>query len=186
MKMIRMVSGAVLLGVALNVDSGAAEPAASPASTDSGTASGPALSPYPGPVGEGDFVIGPTYTNAPELTVKEGVPQGTVHHFTMSSTDSKFYPGLPPRNSPPGTPIAPYTRDVWVYVPSQYAAGTLPSGENGEPEGSRDRRLGKLDFRLCARRLAGWAAHDSPRPRPLAVHRVRRRARRSKGASSGG
>jgi enterochelin esterase-like enzyme len=64
--------------------------------------------------GDGDFTIGPDYTNAPELTPREGVPKGTVHQFTMPSTESKIYPGLK----------GPYSRKVWVYVPSQYAAGT--------------------------------------------------------------
>ena len=64
--------------------------------------------------GNGDFTIGPDYTNAPESRPREGVPKGTVYQFTMSSTDSKTYPGL----------NGPYTRDVWVYVPSQYVAGT--------------------------------------------------------------
>ena len=27
---------------------------------------------------DGEFTIGPTYTNAPELTVKDGVPRGAV------------------------------------------------------------------------------------------------------------
>ena len=42
----------------------------------------------------GDFTIGPKYTNAPELTVKNGVPKGTLHEFTMTSQESKIYPGL--------------------------------------------------------------------------------------------
>jgi enterochelin esterase-like enzyme len=86
---------------------------------------------------EGDFIIGPTHTPAAEMTVREGVPQGTVHTFTMSSTDSKLYPGIardpstPNRVDPdnPGRMIvnshpAPYTRRVAVYVPQQYAPGT--------------------------------------------------------------
>ena len=64
--------------------------------------------------GDGDSKIGPEYANAPELTVKEGTPRGTVHRFTMSSADSKSYPGL----------TGPYTRQVAVYVPAQYKAGT--------------------------------------------------------------
>src|SRR4029450_6664354 len=36
----------------------------------------------------GNFVIGPTHTPAPEMTVQEGVPQGTIYNFTMSSADS--------------------------------------------------------------------------------------------------
>ena len=42
----------------------------------------------------GDFVIGPDYLPAPELTVVEGVPQGKVQQFTMKSQDSRFYPGI--------------------------------------------------------------------------------------------
>ena len=67
-----------------------------------------------GTAGDGDFVLGPDYTNAPELTAREGVPKGAVYHFTMDSADSEIYPGL----------NGPYKRDVWVYVPSQYVAGT--------------------------------------------------------------
>src|SRR5262245_23150329 len=33
----------------------------------------------PTPDKDGDFVIGPPYEPAPELTVKDGVPKGTVH-----------------------------------------------------------------------------------------------------------
>ncbi|HZM04562.1 MAG TPA: alpha/beta hydrolase-fold protein [Candidatus Saccharimonadales bacterium] len=61
-----------------------------------------------------EFRIGPDYTNAPELKAREGVPKGTVHAFTMDSADSQIYPGLK----------GPYHRGVWVYVPSQYVAGT--------------------------------------------------------------
>jgi enterochelin esterase-like enzyme len=64
--------------------------------------------------GDGDYILGPDYTNAPELTVRDNVPKGVVHHFVMDSADSKIYPGL----------NGPYKRDVWVYVPSQYVPGT--------------------------------------------------------------
>src|SRR5262245_29032721 len=30
---------------------------------------------------EGNFILGPTHNPAPEMTVKEGVPHGTVHTF---------------------------------------------------------------------------------------------------------
>ena len=69
---------------------------------------------------DGDFVIGPNYTNAPELTVREGVPRGTLHVFTMNSEDSKLYPGI--AKNQPGT--VPYQRQVYVYVPAPYVAGT--------------------------------------------------------------
>ena len=66
-----------------------------------------------------EFVIGPLYASAPELTVKESVPKGTLHEFTMDSEDSKIYPGIAKRQ--PGT--VPYKRKVCVYVPKQYTAG---------------------------------------------------------------
>jgi iron(III)-enterobactin esterase len=86
----------------------------------------------------GNFIVGPTHTRAPEMEVREGVPQGTVHSLTMQSTDSKIYPGIAREPNThvtvdpaePGKPIvttshpAPYTRRVAVYVPKQYAPGT--------------------------------------------------------------
>ena len=87
---------------------------------------------------DGNYIIGPTYTPAPEMTVKPGVPQGEVFNFTMESTDSKFYPGIAreagtfgqPDPANPGKLLvsshpAPYTRKVSVYVPRQYVAGTV-------------------------------------------------------------
>lgn len=86
----------------------------------------------------GNFIIGPTHTAAPEMTVQDGVPQGAVQTFTMSSTDSKIYPGIARDQGTFGTPdpndpaklvlttsrSAPYTRRVAVYVPKQYVPGT--------------------------------------------------------------
>ena len=66
------------------------------------------------------MTIGPDYANAPELNVKEGVPRGTVHEFTMKSEESKIYPGI--AKNKPG--VVPYGRKVWVYVPQQYVPGT--------------------------------------------------------------
>jgi enterochelin esterase-like enzyme len=86
----------------------------------------------------GNFVIGPTHPPAPELSVQPGVPQGTLHKFTMESKDSKIYPGIgrvPGSRSmvDPNDPAkrivnsgpAPYTRNVVVYVPQQYQAGAI-------------------------------------------------------------
>src|SRR5688572_29957633 len=42
----------------------------------------------------GNFIIGPTYTPAPEMQGDPAVLEGTVHTFTMESTDSKIYPGI--------------------------------------------------------------------------------------------
>src|SRR3982074_76233 len=37
---------------------------------------------------EGNFIIGPIHTPAPETIAKEGVPRGTITTFTLSSKDS--------------------------------------------------------------------------------------------------
>jgi enterochelin esterase-like enzyme len=92
----------------------------------------------PPPTADGNFIIGPTHNPAPEMTAQEGVPQGTVYNFTMSSADSKIYPGIAREAGTFGTPDpadtaklvvttshpAPYTRRVAVYVPKQYVPGT--------------------------------------------------------------
>ncbi len=87
---------------------------------------------------DGNFVLGPTHNRAPEADPQEGVPQGTIYNFTMSSADSKIYPGIARDQGTFGTPDpadpaklvvttshpAPYTRKVAVYVPKQYVPGT--------------------------------------------------------------
>jgi enterochelin esterase-like enzyme len=87
---------------------------------------------------DGNFIIGPMHTPAPEMTAQEGAPQGTIVNFTMESAESKIYPGIardpgtfgtPDPNDPAKLVVttshpAPYTRRVAVYVPKQYVAGT--------------------------------------------------------------
>ena len=87
---------------------------------------------------DGNFIIGPTHNRAPAMAVQTNVPQGTVYEFTMSSADSKIYPGIAREPNTFGTPDtnnparlivttshpAPYTRRVAVYVPKQYVSGT--------------------------------------------------------------
>jgi iron(III)-enterobactin esterase len=93
----------------------------------------------PPPSRDGNFIIGPTHNPAPEMSVQEGVPQGTVSTFTMQSTDSAIYPGIARAANTFGTPDpanpaklvvtsshpASYTRRVTVYVPKQYIPGTV-------------------------------------------------------------
>jgi enterochelin esterase family protein len=88
---------------------------------------------------DGNFIIGPTHNPAPEMTEQGDVTNGTVYVFTMSSADSKFYPGIardpdtfgtPDPNNPAKLVVttshpAPYTRRVAVYVPRQYVPGTV-------------------------------------------------------------
>ena len=92
----------------------------------------------PLPVSIGSFIIGSTHNPAPESLVQAGVPQGKIYRFTIDSKDSKIYPGIAREagtfgTADPANPArlivttshaAPYTRQVAVYVPSQYVAGT--------------------------------------------------------------
>jgi enterochelin esterase family protein len=87
---------------------------------------------------DGNFIIGRTHPRAAEMAVHDGVPQGEVFNFTMSSADSKFYPGIArdagtfgtlDPNDPAKLIVttshpAPYTRHVAVFVPKQYVRGT--------------------------------------------------------------
>jgi enterochelin esterase-like enzyme len=98
---------------------------------------------------DGDFAIGPDYTNAPELTVREGVPKGIIHAFTLNSEDSKIYPGL----------NGPYKRGVWVYVPSQYVAGTpAPFIVVQDGKGYTNRLAAVLDNMIHEHRLPAMIA----------------------------
>lgn len=92
----------------------------------------------PPPDAGGNFIIGPTHNPAPEMISHADVLHGAVYEFTMSSVDSKIYPGIAREPGTFGTPDpanparlivttshpAPYTRKVAVYVPKQYVAGT--------------------------------------------------------------
>ena len=93
----------------------------------------------PPPTADGNFIIGPTHNPAAETTVQDGVPQGAIYNFTMSSSDSRIYPGIAREagtfgTADPNDPAklivttshpAPYERKVAVYVPKQYVPGTL-------------------------------------------------------------
>ncbi len=93
----------------------------------------------PSPTANGNFIVGPTHAPAPEMSVHDGVPQGMIYNFTMESKDSKLYPGIardagtfgtPDPNDPAKLVVttshpAAYTRRVAVYVPKQYAPGTV-------------------------------------------------------------
>jgi len=86
------------------------------------------LLPFKSGVGDGEYVIGPTYTNAPEITYKDGVPKGQIYQFVMNSADSKIFPGAPARGGRNGAgnngAVVPFDRHVTVYVPAQYVPGT--------------------------------------------------------------
>jgi len=91
----------------------------------------------PPPTADGNFIIGATHPAAPEMTSPD-LAHGDVIEFTMSSADSKYYPGIARDKGTFGTPDpddpakliittshpAPYTRKIAVYVPKQYVSGT--------------------------------------------------------------
>jgi iron(III)-enterobactin esterase len=86
---------------------------------------------------DGNFIIGPTHPIASEVANPDHLVNGSVVEFTMSSADSKLYPGIARDPDTFGTPdpsdpaklvvttshAAPYTRKVAVYVPSAYVTG---------------------------------------------------------------
>jgi iron(III)-enterobactin esterase len=88
---------------------------------------------------DGNFIIGPTHNPAPELSRQREISNGKIVEFTMSSADSKIYPGIARDAGTFGTPDpsnsaklivttshpAPYMRKVAVYVPKQYVAGSV-------------------------------------------------------------
>jgi enterochelin esterase-like enzyme len=92
----------------------------------------------PPPDVEGNFIIGPTHAPAPDALANDEVPHGSTCDITMSSADSKIYPGIardagtfgtvdpsdPARLVVTTSHPAPYTRRVAVYVPKQYAPGS--------------------------------------------------------------
>jgi enterochelin esterase-like enzyme len=91
----------------------------------------------PAPTADGNFIIGPTHSPAPETTAPD-LTNGSVVEFTMNSADSKYYPGIARDKGTFGTPDpadpaklvittshpAPYSRKVAVYVPKSYVPGS--------------------------------------------------------------
>ena len=92
----------------------------------------------PSPRNDGNFIIGPTHKPALELKLLDKAPNGSVIEFTMSSSASKYYPGIVRDSGTFGTPDpnnpaklivttshpAPWVRKVAVYVPKSYVTGT--------------------------------------------------------------
>jgi enterochelin esterase-like enzyme len=125
----------------------------------------------PPPGVDGNFIIGPTHAPAPEMTVKDDVPHGKVFNLTMSSADSKIYPGIARDPGTFGTPDprdpatlvvttshpAPYTRRVAVYVPSQYVPGTAAPFIVGA-DGPDQALFTALDNLIAAKRVPAMVA----------------------------
>jgi enterochelin esterase family protein len=93
----------------------------------------------PSPTVGGNFILGPTHARAAEMSAMDAPLQGRVVEFTMSSAESKYFPGIAKDDGAMGTvdsarpdvmvglavhPQA-YVRKVAVYVPKGYVAGTV-------------------------------------------------------------
>lgn len=100
-------------GTSAAVDGGtvAADAGGSAAGVDSGYVD-------PGNVGDGDFVVGPTYTPSPDLTLKANAPAGFQYSFTMTSAMSTIF------NGSDFTPPLTFSRTITVWIPDQYVDGT--------------------------------------------------------------
>lgn len=93
----------------------------------------------PSPLVDGNFILGPGHPSAPEMSPATSVPRGTVSTFTMTSSESIYYPGIARDPGTFGTPDpsnpaslivstshpAPYSRKVSVYLPAQRIAGAV-------------------------------------------------------------
>jgi enterochelin esterase family protein len=114
----------------------------------------------------GNYLIGPNYQPAPELTPVEGVPKGRVEQFPMDSADSKFYPGIAREvfgtvdpNNPKAliveTHAQPWQRAITVYIPAQYQPGTaapLLVSHDGPRLGSPDVAIPRVLDNLIAQK----------------------------------
>lgn len=153
-----VVAFSCLVSVTLPFSANAADPGPKPARTVPPTRSPnapgtPRLTPVGGKPGDvskmrgapgmnpssnidGDFLIGPDYIPAPELTPVSGAPKGKTETFIMNSADSKIFPGItkvppdgpanyvPPDLTNVATYPKAYKRTVKVYIPAGYVAGT--------------------------------------------------------------
>ena len=103
--------------------------------------------------GDGNFSIGPDYAPAPEQTPRDGVPKGRVETFMLNAADSKFFPDTGLRGATP-------TRQVTVYIPSQYVPGTAaPVIVSCDAYGARNNQLPTvLDNMIADKRLPAMIA----------------------------
>jgi iron(III)-enterobactin esterase len=109
--------------------------------------------------GDGNYSIGPDYANAPEMSPRAGVPKGRVETFTFDNTQSKFYADSGKRGYSP-------TRQVSVYIPSQYVAGQpapfiVTCDAYGAPDPARPNKLllsTLLDNMIADKRLPAMIA----------------------------
>jgi len=107
------------------------------------------MPPDVGPEGDGDFMVGPTYTKDPNLT-DLGNPKGKRFTFTMHSSDSVIFKGDDATLNKPWRMAnqTTFNRGIIVYVPALYKDGTeapiLVIQDGGGPIDSISRALDNL------------------------------------------
>jgi predicted alpha/beta superfamily hydrolase len=120
---------------------------------------------------EGNFILGPTHPPAPEMMVNSNVPTGKIYNFTMSSADSKIFPGIARDVGTFGTPdpadparlivttshAAPYTRKLSVYIPADYKSGDVLPFIVGA-DGPDKMLFTALDNLIAAKKVPAMAA----------------------------
>src|SRR3954465_3358420 len=120
---------------------------------------------------DGNFIIGPTHLPAPEMVVRDDVPHGSICELTMSSADSKIYPGIAREpgtfgTADPADPAklvvttshpAPYTRRVAVYIPTQSVRGAAAPFVVGA-DGPDQLLFTALDNLIASKRVPVMAA----------------------------
>ena len=77
---------------------------------------------HPGTNGNGNLVIGPTYTKAPDLT-DQGNPKGKQFEFSMRLPDSRTFKG-DDKTLEPWKKAVRTERRIFVYIPAAYRDGT--------------------------------------------------------------
>jgi enterochelin esterase-like enzyme len=77
---------------------------------------------HPGTNGNGNLVIGPTYTKAPDLT-DQGNPKGKQFEFQMRLADSRLFKG-DDKTLEPWKKAVRTERRIFVYIPAAYRDGT--------------------------------------------------------------
>ena len=125
----------------------------------------------PSPTADGNFILGPTHPAAAAMMPGADVPRGTVASFTISSAESKLYPGIARDAGTFGTPDptnpaklmvttshpAPYTRRVTVYLPAGRVAGEVLPFIVGA-DGPDEALFTALDSLIAEHRVPAMAA----------------------------
>ncbi|MEO7591385.1 MAG: alpha/beta hydrolase-fold protein [Byssovorax sp.] len=108
-------------GAAVSSTAEVSSSASSASTGGAGTGGGGGTVDPVGTDGDGNFEIGPDYTDAPEIVKVDGVPQGKSFSFTMLSKDSAFFTGHDPTLKPELS--GDFTRKVEVVIPAAYVDG---------------------------------------------------------------